>query len=97
MSYKRPFISESFVRRNGLEAGEKLLYIVLRSYQDQNTGHCTPTHDQLTWACAVSDSTIRAWLDSLESKGFIQRHRTPNRCAYTFLPPQISRGKLPPR
>ncbi len=95
MGYERPFISRAVVKRNGLESGEKLLLVVLRAYQDPKTGVCAPTKLQLQSACAASERTIRVWMSGLEAKGMVQSHHTPNRCAYTFLPLQKLRGKLP--
>lgn len=85
-----PFISRHVIKTLDLPGPEKLLYIVLRSFQDAKTGRCQPTKEQLQRACGgcVENSLLR-WRSSLKQKGYLDWTQTPNRCLYSFPYPPI--------
>lgn len=89
MKSYRNFISRATVLNTDLPTGEKLLLIVLRAFQDCDTGKCHPSKLALCRCCGMVMNTMKKHRLALREKGFIDWKVDKTTCHYTFKPKSV--------
>ena|SRR5690349_206873 len=84
------FISRSTIINTDLPSGEKLLLIVLRAFQDRETGKCQPSKAALCKACGFVTNTMKKYRDALKAKGLIDWKSENTITTYTFTRKSVS-------
>lgn len=69
---------------NGLTPADKLIYLVIRRYMNQDSMSCYVSYTTITRDCGAAAKTIKKCVDNLVKEGYLETKRDGKRIVYKF-------------
>lgn len=69
---------------NGLTPADKLIYLVIRRYMNNDSMTCYVSYSTITKDCGAAAKTIKKCVDNLVTEGYLETKREGKRIVYKF-------------